>query len=246
MGYPSGMEEEASMEPQAQVGYRDLTDEQAIERVLAGDTPAFEAIMRRYNQRLFRAARAILRSDLEAEDVMQDAYVRAYAHLAEFAGRARFSTWLTKIAVHEALARVRRQRRFDLMDPSEEKLPGASELPPADPEQTAATKELAGVIEQAIDTLPDGFRTVFMLRAVEEMSVAETAECLEIPEETVKTRLHRARAQLQKRLETHTESALRQTHRFYMERCDRVVAAVLARLAAQRLGGDTPDLGGAR
>jgi RNA polymerase sigma-70 factor (ECF subfamily) len=210
----------------------EASDEEVVARVRAGDTARFEILMRRYNQRLFRAARSIIKSDAEAEDVIQEAYVQAYAHLHEFEGRARFSTWLTKIAVHEALARVRQQSKFGSIPDGDGEHMEEPEGRSADPEQAASASELAHAVEHAIDLLPETFRTVFMLRAVEELSVAETAECLGIPEETVKTRLHRARAQLQKQIEARTESAVRQAHRFLFERCDRLVVAVLRRIGA--------------
>ena len=207
------------------------TDDQIVARVRAGDTALFEVIMRRYNQRLFRAARAILRDGAEAEDVVQEAYVNAYAHLDGFAGRAAFSTWLTKIVVHEAFARRRRRQRFEPMDPQDSL--DALPLDPdgANPARTAASRELAGIVEAAIDTLPDDFRIVFMLRVVEEMSVNETATCLEIPEDTVKSRLFRARALVQERLSAQTEVALRDVHAFLGARCDGMVARVLSRIA---------------
>lgn len=205
-----------------------LTDEEIVARVLAGETRLFELIMRRHNQRIYRAARAIVRNDGEAEDVMQDAYVRAYAHLREFEGRARFSTWLTRIAVHEALARSRRGRRFGPLDDKETQ--SMSTAPSSTPEQQASDGEIRTVLEKAIDSLPDEFRSVFVLRAVEEMSGAETAECLGIPEETVKTRLFRARARLQERLLEALEPAAPRAYEFHLSRCDRVVAAVLSRL----------------
>jgi RNA polymerase sigma-70 factor (ECF subfamily) len=210
------------------------TDEQVVARVRAGDVAAFEVILRRYNQRLFRAARAILRDDLEAEDVVQEAYVSAYAHLGDFAGRASFSTWLTKIVVYEAFARLRRRKRFQPMDPRD----SLDSVPLDDvrvdgesPERTAASRELAGIVEAVIDTLPEDYRVVFILRAVEELSVSETAACLEIPEDTVKTRLFRARGLLQERLSARTEVALRQAHAFLGARCDGMVAHVLSRIA---------------
>jgi RNA polymerase sigma-70 factor (ECF subfamily) len=212
-----------------------LSDEQVVERVLAGETLLFEIIMRRYNQRLYRAARAILGDEAEAEDVMQEAYVRAYEHLAQFGGRARFSTWLTKIAVHEALARARRRRRFESMDAesdAEEVLAEPSHQP--DPERSASDREIHRMVEDAVEALPEGFRAVFVLRAVEEMSVAETAECLDLPEETVKTRLFRARARLQKEIHRRTVAAVPQVYAFHLSRCDRVVAAVLERIGARR------------
>jgi RNA polymerase sigma-70 factor (ECF subfamily) len=211
-----------------------LTDEQVVARVRAGETQLFELIIRRHNQRIYRAARAILRDDAEAEDVMQDAYVRAYAHLHEFEGRAQFSTWLTRIAVHEALARLRRRRRFQPMDAESQETQSMPTAPRSTPEQQASDGEIRTVVEKAIDSLPDEFRSVFVLRAVEEMSGAETAECLGIPEETVKTRLYRARARLQETLLQALEPAAPHAYEFHLSRCDRVVAVVFARLGLTR------------
>jgi RNA polymerase sigma-70 factor (ECF subfamily) len=211
-----------------------LSDEQVVARVRAGETQLFELIIRRHNQRIYRAARAILRDDGEAEDVMQDAYVRAYAHLHEFEGRALFSTWLTRIAVHEALARLRRRRRFQPMDAESQETQAMPTAPPSTPEQHASDGEIRAVVEKAIDSLPDEFRSVFVLRAVEEMSGAETAECLGIPEETVKTRLHRARARLQETLLQALEPAAPRAYEFHLSRCDRVVEVVFARLGLTR------------
>src|SRR5438552_6936405 len=177
------------------------TDEEVVARVLDGDTAAFEIIMRRHNQRLYRAARAILRDDAEAEDVMQDAYVRAYQHLSQFAGRAKFSTWLTRIAVHEALARVQRRGRYQALDDMQrngDSMTFASTNP--NPEQQLASAESNGLLERAILALPETYRTVLMLRDIEELSTAETAECLELTEDNVKVRLHRARALLRREL----------------------------------------------
>jgi RNA polymerase sigma-70 factor (ECF subfamily) len=207
-----------------------LTDEQIVARVRAGETQLFELIMRRHNQRIYRAARAILRDDAEAEDVMQDAYVRAFAHLGEFEGRALFSTWLTRIAVHEALARSRKGRRFKSIDEPTSEAQSMPTGPRFNPEQQASDGEVRAVLENAIDALPDEFRAVFVLRAIEEMTGAETAECLGIPEETVKTRLFRARARLQETLLQTLEPAAQRAYQFHRSRCDRVVAAVLARI----------------
>src|SRR5581483_883009 len=166
-----------------------LSDEDVVERVRAGETPLFELLMRRYNQRLYRIARAIVRDDAEAEDVTQDAYVRTFEHLDQFAGRARFSTWLTRIAVHEASARLRRRgRQIDI----EDTMPTLASATPG-PEERAADHEIGRMIEDALDTLPEAYAAVFMLRDVEGLSTADTAACLEINAETVKTRLHRAR-----------------------------------------------------
>ena len=212
-----------------------LTDDEIVSRVRAGETQLFELIMRRHNQRIYRAARAILRDDGEAEDVMQDAYVRAYAHLHEFEGRSSFSTWLTRIAVHEALSRLRRGRRFQPIDsPTQETQYHMPTAPRFTPEQQASDSEIRAVLGKAIDSLPDEFRSVFVLRALEEMSGAETAECLGIPEETVKTRLFRARARLQETLLEALEPSAPRAYELHLSRCDRVVAAVLSRLGLDK------------
>lgn len=209
----------------------EISDEQAVARALAGDAGGFELLMRRHNRRVYRATRAILKRDDEAEDVMQDAYVRAFEHLAEFRGDASFGTWVSRIAVYEALARVRREQRFRAPNlPVEE---ATAVLPESDrnPEQLVNDQQLRGVLEQAIDALPDDFRSVFVLRAVEQMSGAETAECLGIPEETVKTRLHRAKHKLQELVVQSMDANFQHAYEFHLSRCDRVVKSVLLRLA---------------
>jgi RNA polymerase sigma-70 factor (ECF subfamily) len=226
------------LEPAAVAVPSALTDEEIVARVLAGEMHRFEVLMRRHNPRVYRAARAILHDASEAEDVMQDTYVRAYAHLAEFEGRARFSTWLTRIAVHEALGRVRRSKRFDSLDSHPEE-PFMSTEAGSSPEQQASDVEMRAVLEAAIERLPDEFRSVFVLRAVEGMSGAETAECLGIAEDTVKTRLHRARGRLQEMLLASVEPTLPTVYEFHLTRCDRVVSAVLRRIGARDDHGGT-------
>jgi len=209
-----------------------LPDEQVVTRVLAGETALFEVLMRRHNERLYRTARAILRDEHEAEDVMQQAYVNAYSHLGQFDGRSKFSTWLTRIAVHEALARARRRSRYMTMKPE-----GATsiELPPTDaapdPERLAISHELGALLESAIDRLPDGTREVFVLRQLEGMRTDEVAEALSVSEAVVKTRFSRARGALRRDLLEHAGLAASNTFRFLRPRCDRVVAAVLNRIA---------------
>src|SRR5215471_18753261 len=178
-----------------------LSDEEVVRRVINGERALFEILMRRYNQRLFRVTRSIVTNDLEAEDIIQDAYVRAYEHLNQFEGRARFSTWLTKIAIYEAYARLRRsdyQKVDSISGLENESLQMRAKE--RDPEQQIYDGELKMVLEKAFDALPDNYRSVFMLREIEGLSTAETAECLEISEENVKTRLHRARTLLQQEL----------------------------------------------
>ena len=210
-----------------------LSDEEVVARVLAGDTAMFEILMRRYNQRLYRTARAILRNDGEAEDVMQDAYVRAYQHLEQFAGRAKFSTWLTRIAVHEALARQRRARRYEELAPETEQQGDPMDQFASSaltPEQQAGHSELRAILEQAVEKLPDTYRAAFILRDVEQMSAAEAAEVLEISEENMKIRLHRARAMLRKRLYAQAGIESAAMFDFHAIRCDRVVKNVLERI----------------
>ena len=203
-----------------------LTDEEIIVRVRAGDRALFELILRRHNERIYRTVRSILRDETEVEDAMQQAYVDAFAHLGDFAGRARFSTWLTRIAVHEALARKRRQR------PEGELMTNLPD-PNRSPEQRTQDAETQKLLVTAIDELPEHFRTVFVLRAVQGLSIEETAETLDLKTETVKTRLHRARGLLQKAIIARTEPALARALPFPATRCDRVVAAVLRRIGVQ-------------
>ena len=210
-----------------------LSDEEVVARVLAGETGMFEVVMRRHNQRLYSVARAILRNDGEAEDVMQDAYVRAYEHLNQFAGRAKFSSWLTRIAVHEALARQRRGNRYQELEPMSERegdpMDRFASLTP-NPEQQASNSEIRRLLEEAVDNLPDSYRTVFMLRDIEEMSTTDAADVLEITEENVKVRLHRARALLRKSLYARAGMQKNEAFNFHAIRCDRVVKNVFERI----------------
>jgi RNA polymerase sigma-70 factor, ECF subfamily len=211
----------------------DWSDEEVVRRVLDGETALYELLMRRHNQRLYRVARAILRDDAEAEDVMQDAYVRAYQNLASFEGRAKFVTWLTRIAVHEALTRSRRRLRFQAFDPADESNGEIMQSPPStarSPEQQAYDRELAAVLEKAVSSLSEDHRLVFMLRDVEGMTTEETAHCLNLTEENVKVRLHRARAGLRKRLYRVVGATAARCFQFHAVRCDRVVKNVFATL----------------
>jgi len=209
------------------------TDEEIVDRVRAGETALYEIIMRRYNQRLYRVARAILRDDNEAEDVMQDAYVRAYQHLDQFARRAPFSSWLTRIAVHEALARVRQRNRTRQIDEGEVEGEFVMHLaePSPNPEQTASTAELGHLLEEALLALPEHFRAVVIFRDVEELNTEETAEALEISEENVKIRLHRGRAMVRSWLFQRVGAKAKDAFPFMGARCDRVVRNVFARLS---------------
>ena len=212
--------------------FSELSDEEVVSRILTGEIALFEVIMRRYNQRLYRVARAILRNDGDAEDVVQDAYVRAYEHLGQFAGRAAFSTWLTRIAVHEALARKRRNGRLEELEAVQNKDDSSSILKSSvpNPESQSAQTQTRQLLEEAIETLPSDYRTVVVLRDVEEMNVAETAAILEVSEALVKTRLHRAHAMLRKELFTRGQGRVADLYPFLGARCDRMVRAVLERI----------------
>jgi RNA polymerase sigma-70 factor (ECF subfamily) len=220
-------------------GTEGLPDEEVVKSVLAGDTAMFEILMRRHNQRLYRIARAILHDDAEAEDLIQDSYVRAYQHLRQFEGRARFSTWLSRIAVHEALARRRRRGRYEEMKPMSEdqgerqgeKMDRFASSEPS-PEQQVSSLETRRLLEHAIVALPEIYRTVFVMRDVEDMDTADTAAVLEISEENVKTRLHRARALLRKRLYAQARTSAAEAFPFHAVRCDRVVRNVFLRINA--------------
>jgi RNA polymerase sigma-70 factor, ECF subfamily len=215
-----------------------IPDDEIVRRVRAGETGLFEVVMRRYNQRLYRIARSILRDPAEAEDVAQQAYVDAYRHLDQFAGRAMFSTWLTRIALHEALARARRRARFaaeeTVADEHGDPM-SALKSPGPDPERQAFAGELRALIEAAIDALPAHYRAVFVMRAVEGMSTAESAECLDITEETAKTRLRRARLLLRDTLYERAGIESAAAFSFEAPRCDRVVTAVLEEIDSMEL-----------
>ncbi len=211
-----------------------LSDGEVVERVKAGDTVLYEVLMRRYNQRVYHVVRSILGNETEAEDVMQEAYVRAYVHLDQFANRASFPTWLTKIAVYEAMARARRSNRYDSID-AESELPlrdaAASSLADRDPERRMFDREMKTLLEAAIDSLPQDYRAVFVLREAEGLTTAETAECLGVSEDVVKTRLYRARSLLRDELYHRTGSASPAAFQFHLARCDRVVNAVLRKIS---------------
>ncbi|HET7220453.1 MAG TPA: RNA polymerase sigma factor [Vicinamibacterales bacterium] len=216
---------------------------------------AFETVMRRNNTRLFRVARAILRDENDAEDALQDAYLDAFAHRDEFRGGAQVSTWLTRIVINRALMRLRSKKRQRVVVPMRDRAVtgvdgGELALPEIDrvadqkaelPLTSTIRAEMRTILERRIDELPVAFRTVFVMREIEDMTVQETAVCLGIPEATVRTRLFRAKALLRDALARDVDIAAADAFTFAGERCDRIVATVLARLSATRDGGDTQD-----
>lgn len=212
-----------------------IPDDEVVERVRGGETTLYEVLMRRYNRRIYRVVRSILRNDAEAEDVMQETYVRAYEHLHQFAGASKFSTWLTKIAVYEALGRVRRRGRIENLESISEmslRAMANAKPSPADPERQAYHGEVRLVLEHAVEALPEIYRLVFVLRAVEGLSVAETSACLNVGEEAVKTRFHRARTFLRKEIHQRARLAATDLFSFHLSRCDRVVEAVCRRIGS--------------
>ena len=220
-----------------------LDDDALLRRIRAGDRDAFTDLMRRYNRRLYRVARSVLRDDAEAEDALQDAYLQAYRALPAFRGESALGTWLTRIVVNAALMRQRKTGRLaDVIElgadfgsddaavprPANERLDE-----PAQPELAALRAQTRRLIETGIDKLPAAFRTVFMLRAVEELTVEETATTLDIPEATVRTRYFRARAMLREALAREIDFAIEDAFGFDGARCDRIVDAVRRRLEAE-------------
>ena len=202
-----------------------------MERARARDAAAFELLMRRHNQRIYRVVRAVLRDSSEIEDVIQQAYVQAFVHLDQFGGSARWSTWVCRIAINEALARLRQRGRFVSIEAaSEEAMSNLTKVSNGDPERTAAEREFGRMVEQAIDELPDIYRSVLIMREVEGMTTDEAASVLGVEPEVIKTRLHRARAALRTALDARVGEQMSNMYIFGNERCDRVVAAVLARL----------------
>ena len=215
-----------------------LDDAELVQRIVRHDQKAFETLMRRHNGRLFRIARAILKDDAEAEDALQEAYIDAYRHIDKFHGDAKVSTWLTRIVINEALGRLRRRKRDEIIvafakphqsdQDHEESVVADTET--ESPETSAMRGEIRRLLEQKLDELPVVFRTVFVMREVEEMTVEETAACLSIPMATVRTRLFRARALLRESLAREFDTGSMDIFAFGGEHCDRIVANVLERV----------------
>src|SRR6516162_6284318 len=227
------------------IDYDALEDAELVELARQRDPAAFRVIMRRHNRRLFRVARAVTRDDSEAEDVVQEAYTLAFTNLSTFRGDSSLATWLTRIAMNEALGRLRRSRptvELSALDAEHRNDAHIIQFPMMtsnyDPERTVAQREIGRLMERAIDGLPDIFRVVFMMRDVEELSVEETAGLLGLPEATVKTRLHRARRLLRQALDEQLAPALAEAFPFDGMRFTRMADRVL-----ERLGLSSPPAG---
>jgi RNA polymerase sigma-70 factor (ECF subfamily) len=224
------------MKPDTAPQVRPEDEAELVRRALARDGKAFRTIMERNNRRLYRIARSIIRSDSDAEDVIQEAYLNAFSHLERFRGDSSLATWLARITMNEALGRLRRERPSVDVETLETQRPGAQifHFPQAvtsgDPEQAMAQREIMHAVEQAIDSLPEIFRIVLVTRVMEGMSLEETSEFLGVPVETVKTRLHRARRLMRKHLEKQVGSVLIDAFPFGGKRCERMSNAVIQRL----------------
>jgi RNA polymerase sigma-70 factor (ECF subfamily) len=212
-------------------------DDSLVRDVRRGSPTAFGAMMRRYNRRLYRTARAILKDDSLAEDALQEAYLAAFRHMDEFRGDAALGTWLTRIVVNQALQALRRTRRDRVVVPFEEsdaqhEALNVADSPDTGPENMLLRAQTRRLIERSIDSLPEVYRTVFVLREVEELTVEETAAALDIPAATVRTRLFRAKARLRESLAQQMDVATQDAFGFDGERCDRIVRNVLDRIEA--------------
>jgi RNA polymerase sigma-70 factor (ECF subfamily) len=216
------------------------TDTDLVERAANGDESAFEGIMRRHNRLLFRTARSILKSDAEAEDALQDAYLRAWRALATFRADSKLSTWLVRIVINEALGRLRRHgAQVTPLESAMESIDTQSQESMKDgdadnqPDGVALRSEVRQLMEARIDMLPEAFRTVFVLRAVEELSVEEVSAALQIPAATVRTRFFRARSLLREGLSRDVDLATGDAFSFDGARCDRIVTSVLKQIRAR-------------
>ena len=206
------------------------SDEEIVGRVRAGETALFEVLMRRHNTRVYRAIRSIIRDEAEVEDLMQQAYLQAYEHLDEFAGASRFTTWLLRIAINEALMRARKSARLSVV--AEPPVDQEGGMPATNPEERAHDRQVAALLEAAVDALPDLYRSAFMLREVQGLSTAEAADVLDVTEEVVKTRLHRARGLVRDALLSRAGATAGEAFPFFDPRCDRVVGGVMAAISA--------------
>ncbi|RTM09970.1 MAG: RNA polymerase sigma factor [Hyphomicrobiales bacterium] len=209
-------------------------DLELARRAMARDGAAFRAVIKTHNQRLYRIARGVVRNDAEAEDIVQEAYVRAFAHLESFRGDASLGTWLSRIVINEALGRLRKRRRTVAMPENPQAEIIQFPLNPSDdPERTMAQRQILELVERATDSLPDVYRMVLVARVIEGLSIEETSELLGVRPQTVKTRLHRARALLRRALDDQIGPVLLEAFPFAGRRCERLTTAVMKRLGLE-------------
>lgn len=230
------MREDREARGSVQAGVAGPPDAEVVRRVRAGDVALFELLMRRHNRRVYRTIRSILRDEADVEDAMQEAYVSAFEHLEQFNGQSSFSTWLVRIALNAALMKVRSRGRLRLVSSDgvlDEEAAMADPIQVPGPERQAASRETAAILEHALDAIPELYRTVFVLREVEQLDTSETAAALGVNDDVVKTRLRRARVALREQLLLRVGAAAREAFDFQAPRCDRVVHAVLARLQSR-------------
>jgi RNA polymerase sigma-70 factor (ECF subfamily) len=229
-----GRDEELAMPAALTVMPAAASEMQLVSRALAREGNAFRTIMKTHNQRLYRIARGVVRNDAEAEDIVQEAYVRAFAHLDAFRGDSSLATWLSRIVINEALGRLRKRRRTVAMPANPQAEIIQFPLNPSDdPERTMAQRQILDLVERATDSLPDVYRSVFVARVIEGLSIEETADLLGVRPETVKTRLHRARALVRKALDDQIGPVLLDAFPFAGRRCDRLTSAVMQRLGLE-------------
>jgi RNA polymerase sigma-70 factor (ECF subfamily) len=207
---------------------------QLVHRALARDGDAFRTIIKTHNQRLYRIARGVVRNDSEAEDIVQEAYVKAFAHLDAFRGDSSLATWLSRIVINEALGRLRKRRKtVALPENPQAEIIRFPLNPSDDPERTMSQRQILQLVEQATDSLPDVYQTVFVARVIEGLSIEETADLLGVRPQTVKTRLHRARALVRKALDDQIGPVLLDAFPFAGRRCERLTSAVMRRLGLE-------------
>lgn len=221
--------------PQPHQGIAAPDDMDLARRARAGEADAFRAIIRRHNQKLYRLARSIIRNDSEAEDIVQETYVTAFAHLSTFRGEASLATWLSRITINESLGRLRKRQRAatvmtDAPANDAQIIPFPLHADTDDPERTMAQRQILALVEQATDALPDVYRTVFVARVIEGLSLEETAELLGLKPQTVKTRLHRARALVRRKLDEQIGPLLLDAFPFAGRRCEKLTVSVMKRL----------------
>lgn len=206
-----------------------MEEQEIIEQVKNGHKELYELLMRKYNQKLYRIARAIVKDDSDAEDILQDTYLKAYEKLGQFQNRSQFSTWIIRILINNANATLNKRKRFDKSVPAEDAYLNTPDSFPQNPDFQMSNNELKKILEQAIDNLPETLRGVYIMREVEGFSVAETSECLNITQENVKTRLHRAKTILKDELYKKSKGGI-DVFRFGNDRCDKVVLSVMVQL----------------